>query len=196
MKTQAAARPPLTTTLLWLGLAITAGATGVFTRVPSPGPQLLILALSAATIVAGFRAASLRAWLEQLDLRLLVLPHVGRLPVGAAFLVLASQGRMSELFARNAGWGDIIAGAAALGVLSLGALATPLKRRALLAWNVIGLADFVLVLGTAAVVALREPGALRLLFTLPGILVPLFAVPLLIASHVFVFWRLARRPGA
>lgn len=191
MKTQAVARPPLTPTLLWLGLAITAGATGVFTRIPSPGPQLLILALAAATIVAGTRAGAFRSWIDGADPRLLVAAHVVRLAAGVVFLILAAQGELSPLFARNAGWGDIVAGLLAIPLMLTGLPRTPGHRAAWLAWNIVGSLDFVIVLGTATYVALTAPGSLALLFQLPLILIPVFAVPLLIASHVFLFRRLA-----
>ena len=192
MSTHAAApSPPLTAALVWLGLAIAVGASGVLAKVPSPGPQLVILALGAATVAAGTLLPGFRAWVDGLDLRLLVAPHAIRLVAGVVFLFLASQGRMSPLFARNAGWGDIVAATLGLAVIATGAPLTAGRRLAYLVWNVVGVLDFVVVLGTAAVVARRDPASLGLLFHLPLSLVPTFIVPLLIASHVFVFRRLA-----
>ena len=186
------ARLPVLALLLWLGVSITAGATGLLAGIPSPGPQLLILALAAATVVAGTRGGAFRAWIDRADPRLLVAPHLIRLAAGVLFLVLAAQGGLSPLFARNAGWGDIIAALLAIPLLVSGLPRTRRHRRAWLAWNVIGSLDFVLVLGTAARVALADPGSLAPLFRLPLVVIPLFAVPLLIASHVFVFRRLAQ----
>ncbi|MGH7676540.1 MAG: hypothetical protein ACREMV_14835, partial [Gemmatimonadales bacterium] len=64
-------------------------------------------------------------------------------------------------------------------------------RGVYLAWNAFGLLDFALVVWTAVSVGRADPAALAVLLRLPLSLLPTFVVPLLIASHVFIFRRLA-----
>ncbi len=81
---------------VWLILAIAAGATGFFLRLPFPGPQLIILGLVVLTLVAGLVPSRLSAWIEAIPLRVLVGVNATRF-VGIAFLVLAAQGQMVTL---------------------------------------------------------------------------------------------------
>src|SRR5690242_12494398 len=97
----------------WLALVLLAGATGFFARLPFPGPQLIILALVAATLVAATTAPGLRAWIDAVPLRALIGINAFRF-VGITFLVLAARGQISPVFAARAGWGDIAAAALAL----------------------------------------------------------------------------------
>ena len=57
---------------VWLILAIAAGATGFFLRLPFPGPQLIILGLVVLTLVAGLVPSRLSAWIDAIPLRVLV----------------------------------------------------------------------------------------------------------------------------
>src|ERR1041385_9283048 len=91
---------------VWLLLAIAAGATGFFLRLPFPGPQLIILGLVALTLAAGLVPSRLRAWIDTIPLRVLVGVNATRF-IGIAFLVLAAQGQMNQTFADRAAWGDI-----------------------------------------------------------------------------------------
>lgn len=56
-----------------------------------------------------------------------------------------------------------------------------------------GLIDILFVVATATRLALADPDSLRPLLHLPLSLLVTFLVPLIIASHVVVFWRLGRR---
>ena len=180
---------PAVALLAWLSLAIVAGATGDIRRVPQPGPQLIIVVLAVSTVLATTLIPRLRVLVDGADLRWLAAPHVLRF-VGFVFLALAARGEMSPLFARNAGVGDIISATLALALILAGPPRTALRRGLWLAWSVIGLLDFAIVLGTARYVALHDPGSLAVLFQVPLVIVPLFAVPLLIALHVITIRRL------
>jgi hypothetical protein len=165
--------------LIWF-LAAAALGPLLFTKVPFPGPQLLVLALAVIASVG------LRNWFETLPWRGLVGMHALRL-VGIVFLVLGARGILAPIFATRAGWGDIVA---ALGAVGL-ALAGPRPKWLANSWNVFGLLDLIVAVGTATVVARSGavPGV-QLLTQLPLNLVPTFFVPLFIASHVAIFRRL------
>jgi hypothetical protein len=175
--------------LLWLGLALIAGATGWFGRLPFPQAQIVILSLVAASIVAGTFIAPVRALIDTIPLRALVAFHGVRF-VGIWFLVLGARGELSPLFASRAGWGDIVTAAAALALAAM----WPAPRWLLLAWNAFGLLDLAVAVGTATWVVRNaiEPGMAPIV-QLPLIVVPTFFVPLFAASHVFIFRRLRGR---
>ncbi len=183
-------RAALATTVIWFVLAAIGGASGVLLRLPFPVPQLAILGLIVASLVATTAIPSLRAWIESLPLRTLIGVNAMRF-VGIAFLVLAARGQLAEVFADRAGWGDIVAAAVALGLVVSGPPATPARRALTHLWNVFGCFDLVVAVGTATWVVVHgsKPG-MEPLLSFPLCLIPLFFVPVLLVGHVFIFRRL------
>jgi hypothetical protein len=174
----------------WLALVLLAGATGFFARLPFPGPQLIILALIAATLIVATSIPALRAWIDTLSLRVLIGVNVVRF-IGITFLVLAARGRLAPVFAGRAGWGDIATAALALVLVAAGEPRTGLRRGLIHAWNAFGLLDLVVAVATATAVTLRGavPGIVPMV-SLPLVIVPTFIVPILVATHVVIFRRL------
>src|SRR5438874_11973505 len=174
----------------WVVLALLGGATGFFVRLPFPGPQLIILALLAGTLVAASSMPALRAWIDALPLRALVGINAVRF-VGITFLVLAARGEIDPVFAARAGWGDIATAALALILVAAGEPRTPLRRGLTHTWNALGFLDLVVAVATATAVTLQgsTPGVAPVLY-LPLVLIPTFVVPVFLASHVIIFRRL------
>ena len=175
---------------IWLVIAVILGATGRVAALTPPIPQIIIFALTLASIATGALHRGLREWLAGVNLRGFVAFHLTRF-VGIAFLVMYVNGVLTGEFAITAGWGDIITAAGAAVIVLL--YQDPLdQRRLMLLWNVFGLADILLVVVTAVRIALRAPDEIRPLLQFPMSLVPTFVVPIVIASHVLIFWRLSR----
>ncbi len=174
----------------WLALTLVAGATGFFVRLPFPGPQLIFLALFAATLVAVTAVPALRAWVDALPLRTLIGINAFRF-IGITFLVLAARGQIDSVFAARAGWGDIATATLALILVAAGEPRTSRQRGLTHAWNVFGFLDLVVAVGTATAVTLQgsTPGVAPVL-SLPLVLIPAFVVPVFLASHVVIFRRL------
>jgi len=174
----------------WLGLVLLGGATGLFAGLPFPGPQVIILGLAVATLIASFAVPSLRSWLDSVPLRALIGINVFRI-LGFVFLAYAARGQLSQVFADRAGWGDIAVGALALVLVAAGAPRTALHRGLIYAWNALGTLDLVTAVATATIVTIRglTPGVQALLSP-PLVLIPAFLVPIYFATHVFIFRRL------
>ncbi len=124
----------------------------------------------------------------KVELRWLVLLHLTRF-VGFYFFLLSSRGEMPFAFAAPAGWGDIIV--AALAVLLL-ALSDARNWSMLIIWNTIGLTDILFVVMTALRLGLEDWRSMHALREFPLSLLPTFLVPLIIVSHVLIFFRAAR----
>jgi hypothetical protein len=187
MSTSVSTRPAIVGTLVWLALATALGATGVLGTLRL-GPQMVALTLTIAAVFVSSRVEVVRRSVDAIPLQTLVGIHAVRF-IGIAFLLLAARGTLSPLFAERAGWGDIIAAAIAV-VFSIIGL-TRIPRRVLAAWNIFGTLDLIVAVGTVTLVVLRGdvPGVQPLL-GLPLILVPIFGVPVLFATHVALFRRL------
>jgi hypothetical protein len=174
---------------IWFIIALVLSATGVVAELKPPLPQVVLAGLIAVQLLAFWRAPAFRFWVLNLPLTMLLLPHAVRF-VGIYFLALYARGELPYTFAVPGGWGDIVAatGATALACLPKGSAWT---RNTYLVWNIFGLVDIVfVVVSTAARLALSAPHSMDALFRLPLSLLPTFFVPLIIFSHVMIFFRL------
>ncbi|HVS51129.1 MAG TPA: hypothetical protein VHD62_02145 [Opitutaceae bacterium] len=175
---------------LWFGAALVAGRTLFLQRLPPPAVQAILFGLTGLVLASYFRLRLVREWIDALDLRTLVLLHVTRF-VGIAFLIMHRRGELPYAFAVPGGIGDIIVATLALPV-ALAPLEEHQRQRVIVIWNVIGLVDILLVVLTAIRLNLADPAQLVALTRLPLSLLPTFLVPLIIATHVIIFARVAR----
>lgn len=175
---------------LWFGAAVAAGHFQLLPRLPAFALPGLVLALTSSLLLLYFRVSAVRAWVDSLDLRSLVLVHLTRF-VGIYFLVLLQRGELPRAFALPAGVGDLIIATMALPV-AFAPLAAGPRHRAIVIWNVAGLVDILFVIATAARLNFADPAQLRAFTYLPLSLLPTFLVPLIVATHVVIFARTAR----
>jgi hypothetical protein len=175
--------------IAWFFAAVALGDSGRLALLDPPAPQILIAVLTGFLLLNGMVLPGLRAWLARLDLHRLIAVHLFRF-VGLWFVVLYGRGLLPYDFAVKGGIGDVVVATGAAVLLVVPALAA--RRTVVLAWNVLGLADILFVVATAARLGMHDPSAMRMLLVMPLALVPTFLVPLVIATHVWIFERLAR----
>jgi hypothetical protein len=172
----------------WLCFAV--GLSGWLYGANAQAVAAIVWTLTAIVLFACWKISPIRVWALNVDVRWLVLLHVTRLFAGAYFLVLCQRGQLPCGFARPAGWGDIVVAVLALAVL--GATRTPFAKTLLLTWNILGLIDIIFVVLNALQFGLNDWQSMHAIRELPLSLLPTFLVPLIIASHVLIFVRLAR----
>ena len=176
---------------IWLIAAIAMVQAGVLTRVP---PLAITVGLVALQLVVASAVPAVARWVREVDIRVFLLPHVLRL-VGFVLLQKVGEGAMPPEFV-SIGWGDIVSAAGAIALLAAGPdLLSGNRRFFLWAWNVVGSADMLMLLVKAAPIALREPEKLAIFTSLPFGLLPLFVVPMIMASHVLIFRRIYSKPA-
>jgi hypothetical protein len=177
-------------TLVLLGwLCFAVGLSGWFHNATAPAVAATVWTLTALVLLACWKVAPIRLWVLNVDVSWLVLFHLTRLFAGAYFLLLCQRGQLPCGFARTAGWGDIVVAILALAVVS--AMRVKFAKALLLIWNTIGLVDIIFVVITALQFGLRDRQSMHTLRELPLSLLPTFLVPIIIASHVLIFVRLA-----
>ncbi len=170
----------------WFIAALAVGAAEMLDRLPVPPPAVAGMLTATALAVLALSDGLRRAVLDRGPVPLVAL-HLVRF-VGIWFLVLYARGELPPDFAQQAGWGDIVVAAGAVLLLLLGLPARSRgRRRVLLAWNVVGLADILFVIGSAMRLPAAERGAVMPFFHLPLSLLPTFFVPLIIVSHLLIF---------
>jgi len=117
---------------------------------------------------------------------------------GAIFLVLWGAGQLPWQFAIPAGSGDVLVGLAAIPVAWAASQGSKASSTAAYAWNLLGIADFVVALGTGfltspsrfQMLALDHPNLLVSRF--PLVMIPAFMVPLSSIMHGICLWKLHR----
>jgi hypothetical protein len=154
-----------------------------------------IKALAAPGLFILFSTPSAKAVVEAVPQSWMTGVQVYR-ALGAMFLALWLQGRMPSEFALPAGAGDVIVGVTAPIVAWLNATRSP--AAATLVWNVFGIADLVVAVGTGfltspspyQMLAFDRPN--ELIAQHPFVLVPIIFVPLSIILHGLSLWKLRR----
>ncbi len=191
---------------LWFALAALIGVTGAV----AVGPDTLFrpIALTMIVPVLAFVALYLgstrfRDFVLGRDLRFLTLLQAWRV-VGFAFLPLYFFGVLPGLFAWPAGVGDVLVGLTAPWVV-FSLLRDPAfaASRAFVAWNVLGLADFVVAGAAATLASCAIPGLVAGGVTSapmelwPLNMFPSFVVPLFAIAHLTALFqvRALRRAG-
>ena len=177
-------------TLVLLGwLCFAVGLVGWFHNASAPAVAATVWMLTALALIACWKIGPIRVWALNVDLRWLVLFHLLRLVAGVYFLVLCQRATLPCAFAMRAGWGDIIVAVLTLAVVA--AMRTEFAKTLLLIWNTTGLIDIIFVVFNALRFGLTDWQSMQALRELPLSLLPTFLVPLIIASHVLIFIRLA-----
>lgn len=126
----------------------------------------------------------------------LVALHITRV-AGGLFVPLFWESRLSNPFAYIAGGGDLLAASLAIPAVIIAYRAALGWQKWVLAWNVIGFADFISAItlgftsqpGTPFQIFFDPPGA-TLLGDLPWRLIPSFFVPLYLMIHIALFIKL------
>lgn len=184
---------------LGLGLTIWLGARLALASRP-PGAELLATPysfLSFAFLLGGLTigllllaAPSFRQVVRAAPAHRLVGLHAIRIG-GFAWLALADMHLLPTGFAVPAGYGDMAVGASALLVVLLLVRRHPRARVGVIAWSLLGIADFVLAVATAFLAMpafvdqLVTAGAPLAYLNYP-FLIPSFGVPLFGVLHVYV----------
>ena len=145
-----------------------------------------ILSIAAALGLALAIVRPLREWAFRVDIRRLIAFHLTRF-VGIYFLYLYSRHELPYDFAVRGGIGDII-----VATIALALLFAVRFRPAIVAWNLLCLADIVAVVVTAARSEMAVPGSMHHLDQFPLILLPTFVVPVIIVTHVLMLLRSVR----
>jgi hypothetical protein len=172
----------------WLCLAAGVGVAGWLERANAPVVAGIVWMMTGLALLACWKVPTLQEWARTVDLRWLVLLHLTRF-VGLYFFLLCSRGELPFAFAAPAGSGDIAV--AALAVLLL-ALSGARNWNLLVIWNTIGLTDILFVVLTALRLGLEDRQSMHALREWPLSLLPAFLVPLIIVSHVLIFWRASK----
>jgi len=186
---------------LWFAVAWSASINGAFRPGVSALPLLplalfLPLIIGAPILLLSKRVGEL---LDAMPTTWLVALQVYRV-FGSWALAAWLRGALPDVFALPAGTGDVLTGLFAVPAAIAVATGTAQGRRAAIAWNIFGLADFAVAMTMGMI---TSPGRLQLIVPhvlngagagiYPDVLTPAFVVPCSILLHALSLRQLRRR---
>jgi hypothetical protein len=188
---------------LWFAFAWSAAIDGAFRMDASPLPVLPLAIFLPVVIGAPLLLSSNRVGqvLDAMPASWLVALQIYRV-FGSWALVAWLHGTLPGVFALPAGAGDTLTGLFAVYAAIAVATGTTQGRRAAIAWNIFGLADFAVAITLGAI---TSPGPFQLIVpdvqsigagAYPGVLTPAFVVPSSILLHALSLRQLDRRRRA
>ena len=183
----------------WLAAAIALGAVGAYhvtsSEVPTIQYGILLPILIGALMI--WRSETTKRVIAAVPQQWIVGVQLYR-ALGAIFLILYAAGKLPGLFAWPAGIGDIAIGFLAP-VVGLAYARAPHKAAGVVAaWNVFGILDLAIAVGTGFMTAPSrfvpfevQPSS-DLMTVLPMVLIPVYLVPLSIVLHLASLAKLRR----
>jgi hypothetical protein len=185
---------------LWFALAWSMAINGAFTTGASPLPMLPLAVFLPLIIGAPLLLLSKRVGqvLDVMPASWLIALQLYRV-FGSWALAAWLRGALPGVFALPAGIGDVLTGLLAVPAAIAVASGTAQGRRAAVAWNILGLADFAVAITLGL---LTSPGRFQLIVptvqsigagAYPGVLTPAFVVPSSILLHALSLRQLSRR---
>jgi hypothetical protein len=188
---------------LWFAVAWSAAINGAFRTDASPLPVLPLAMFLPVMIGAPLLLLSKRVGqvLDAMPVTWLVALQLYRV-FGSWALAAWLRGALPGVFALPAGIGDVLTGLFAVPAAIAAAIGTAQGRRAAIAWNIFGLADFAVAITLGLI---TSPGRFQLIVpdvssigagAYPGVLTPAFVVPSSILLHALSLRQLIRRRAA
>jgi hypothetical protein len=182
--------------VLWFGFTYLATVPNLG-RVPGALFGIIVPVLGVSAYMLFNQTA--RGVIQHISVAPLVALHVTRI-AGGLFIPLFWEGRLSNPFAYVAGGGDLLSAALAIPTAIVGYRGKPGWKKWVLAWNVIGFADFISAITLGVTSQSGSPFQLfndlpgtSILGALPWRFIPSYFVPLYLMIHVALFIRLLPR---
>lgn len=185
-------------TLLWVAAVMYLSRQGFFAAGGDVTVPMLPFAIVPPVVIALLllsRWPTFRKVIDAAPLSWLVGVQFYRV-LGGVFLALWAGGSLPGEFALPAGVGDVAVGVIAVPVAIIIAAGFSMARRAAYAWNIFGILDLVVAVGTGF---LSSPGRLQqlaldnpsvLVTQYPLVMIPAFAVPVSLILHGLCLWKL------
>ena len=189
--------------LVWFVVALALALAGGFDAGPGEKPLAILAAILLPVAVFGLayaRIEAFRNWVLALDMRHLILLHSWRM-IGMGFVFLYFHEQLPALFALPAGLGDAMAatGALWLGIALYESPASVTDQRIFM-WNFFGLVDFVVAVSmgvltrTGEIFHISGAAGSEIMGVFPLALIPGFAVPFYVITHLIIFLQLRQKP--
>jgi hypothetical protein len=187
----------------WIVIQSIIGLSGFYTKTNTFPPRLMLLAIIPfLVIIVLFSTAKGKRYLDRLDVKMLTILHIVRIPVEIVLFWLFVRKAIPALMTFEGRNFDILAGLSAPVIYYFGYVKKNIKSRLILIWNIICLGLLINILVNAVLsapfpfqqFAFDQPNIAILYF--PFNLLPTFVVPLVLLAHLAAIRQLiSGHPG-
>jgi hypothetical protein len=184
----------------WMLLQFVIARSGFYQDTSTIPPRLVATGVLPTLVFIGFYFLFFRSqFIELLDLRILTLIHIVRIPVELVLLWLFKNGEVPQAMTFEGLNFDILSGIFALILYFLAFRGNSSNRSILIGFNILGLLLLANIV-SIAVMSLPSPMQ-RMAFDMPNravlvfpyIWLPTVVVPIVLFSHLTALWKLIRR---
>ena len=180
----------------WLILHSVLAYTGYYLNIDTMPPRIIIALIPPLLLMLVlFTTTKGKKWINQLNLKVLALLHIVRVPVELVLWWLFLNGAVPELMTFEGRNFDVLAGLTAPFVYYFGFVKKIMDRKIIVLWNVLSLALLLNIVVNALLsaplpfqqFAHEQPNIAIVYF--PFILLPAFVVPIVLFSHLATIKR-------
>jgi hypothetical protein len=195
-------RPTLLILLTWLGLQAIISLPGFYTVTETTPPRFLLLVCPPLLLIIGlFITAKGRHFIDGLDINILTVLHIVRIPVELVLFWLFLNKKVPQLMTFEGRNFDVLSGLTAPLIFYFGLKRKKIDKRIILLWNFIclGLLINIVVNGILSAplpfqrFAFNQPNIALLYF--PFVWLPCCIVPLVLFSHLATIRQLLNVPA-
>lgn len=185
--------------IAWVILQTIVSKTGFYTITNTLPPRFLLLVLPPLiTIVLLFTIAQGKIFIDRLDVKLLTLLHVVRIPVELVLYWLFVYKQIPQLMTFEGRNFDILAGLSAPFIYYFGYVKQKINQQVIIIWNLVCLGLLVNIVVNAVLsaptpfqqFAFNQPNVAILYF--PFVLLPCCIVPLVLLSHLIAMRKIIK----
>ncbi len=170
---------------LWVTIVYVLGSLEILAQIPNLIFGGIVISLFIGTSLLFFKSKSIREYLSSYSLESLTFIHLWRIIAGAIFLSYGAAGMLPKTFVTLAGYGDLIAG-----LMVPIALLFREYRVSFWAFNIIGLTDLLIAVGTGVFLAYSGNEIMLNIRLLPLAMIPLFGAPISGLIHIVMLKKL------
>lgn len=173
---------------VWGVAVFSLGYYGVLAKLDTNALPVLVLTGIAIPVLVYYLNDDFRSYILSIDLKHLTIFHLWRIVAALVFFHYGSLEALPKQFVIDAGYGDLAVGLLVPIVLMLGG-----GERLYLAFQIFGLLDFAIAVGTGLTfnLILHDP-LMSNIITFPVVLIPLYGVPVTGALSIMTLDRLLR----
>ncbi|MFT3911747.1 MAG: hypothetical protein QM737_20150 [Ferruginibacter sp.] len=185
---------------IWLLLQAIVASTGFYTVTNTIPPRFLFLLMPPLVLISLLFVTSIgRNFIDKLDIRILTLLHVIRIPVEIVLLLLFLNKTIPGIMTFEGRNFDILSGITAIMVWYFGFYKNKLSEKLILFWNI---ACLVLLFNIVIIAILSAPFSFQqfgfdqpniAILYFPFVWLPCFVVPAVLFSHLVAIRRLIYR---
>ena len=168
--------------LVWVGLVGYFSISGILETLNVYIVPIVIVVMTIMLVASYFVLPSFHAWVNNHGLFRFTAFHIWRVGAAGIFFWYDAQDLLPDSFVDNAAWGSLV-----VGLFATATVMVPMSVKHYRFFHIVGLLDLIIVIATGVALTIMGELSMASLLTFPVALIPLFGVPVSLATHTIAF---------